>query len=198
MGEHRWLSGGRPSPGGVAVPPTEAVEPAPFARWTATQLAADEVVLELGCRSGVDAVCLSSNGASVRGVDHMADQLRSAKARARKAGADAQFERVSLYDLRAMVSVAAEHARHARVGRPRSIYSRGVIERLRPEGRKSVWLTARTALGHGGRMFLEISDRSKVDPLLAEAVARGARVELRETAPSDEDEFPRTRCVLSW
>ena len=198
MGEHRWLSGGRPSPGDVAVPPTEAVEPAPFARWTATQLAADEVVLELGCRSGVDAVCLSANGASVRGVDHMADQLRFAKARAREAGADAQFERVSLYDVRAMVSVAAEHAQHARTGRPRAIYSRGVIERLRPGGRTCAWLTARTALGHGGRMFLEISDPAKVDSLLAEAVDRGARVDLRETAPSDEDQPAHTRCVLSW
>ena len=198
MGEHRWISGGRPSPGDVAVPPTEVVAPAPFARWTATQLAADEVVLELGCRSGVDAVCLAESGASIRGVDHMADQLRFAKERAREAGVDAQFERVSLSDLRGMVSLAAEHARHAREGRPRAIYSRGVIERLRPEGRKCAWLTARTALGHGGRMFLEISDPTKVDQVLAEAVDRGATVELRETAPGGEDQPPSTRCVLSW
>jgi hypothetical protein len=47
-------------------------------------------------------------------------------------------------------------------------------------------------------MFLEISDPAKVDHLLGEAVSRGASVELRETAPSDEDGSPNTRCVLSW
>jgi hypothetical protein len=70
-----------------------------------------------------------------------------------------------------------------------------VVEHLRHEGRAAVWLAVRTALGGGGRLFLEIGDAAQVEPLLAEATARGGRVERRQAAEGDAT---GTWCVLSW
>ena len=195
LGYHRWIHGGRPTPGESAVGPTVEAEPSAFARWTAAQLGGEDAVLELGCRSGVDGVFLAETAADVRGVDHMEDEVRNAARRAQAAGSGARFERASFYDLRGLVSLGAEHARHARSGRGRVVASRSVVEHLRHEGRAAVWLAVRTALGGGGRLFLEIGDAAQVEPLLAEATARGGRVERRQAAEGDAT---GTWCVLSW
>jgi SAM-dependent methyltransferase len=184
LGQQRWINGGRPAPGEQPVLPDQPAAPSEFARWVAGQVSGSDAVLELGCRSGVDAVFLAGTAASVRGVDHMEDELAYAVERAAAAGVDVTFERASLYDQRLMIALGAQLGLQARSGHGRVMLAHNVLDHLMHEARASIWAAARTALGAGGRFFLSVAPEH-ADAILAEAGERGGRV-LQRTAGADQ------------
>jgi SAM-dependent methyltransferase len=180
LGHHRWINGGRPAPGNEPVLPDQPAAPSDFASWVAGQIEGSDAILELGCRSGVDAVFLAGTAASVHGIDHMENEIGYAAARAAAAGVDATFERASLYDLRLMVALGAELGCQARSDRGRVMVAHGVLDHLYGEATACVWAAARTGLAEGGRFFLSVS-ADDTDATLARAEEHGGRVKQRET-----------------
>jgi SAM-dependent methyltransferase len=130
-------------------------EPSAFARWVEPQLGAD-LVTDIGCGTGADAVWLGREGREVVGLDYADEAIKLAAQASRATGANARFEELSLLDLRGCLSTAARLALRDR-GRG-SATARGVVDVLTPEGRRHLWLLCRILLGGGGRLFLELSD----------------------------------------
>ncbi|MGH3354393.1 MAG: methyltransferase domain-containing protein [Nocardioidaceae bacterium] len=147
VGHHRWNEHARTEEAAADV-----VLPSSFARWVEPRLGGGGVVVDVGCGTGHDTVWFARTGRAVVGVDYAPDAIARATGRARQSGAAARFEDVSLYDLRAAVTLGA---RTASRGQPPTLYARLLLDALRPEGRSNLWLMARAALSAGGHLFLE-------------------------------------------
>lgn len=131
-------------------------EPSTFAAWVDDRLTAAEAVVDVGCGNGSDSLWLARHGREVLGVDYVSAPLEAAARRAGDERLEARFEPLNLYDLRSVLAGAASIAlRSSQHGSLPCLYARHLLESLRPDGLENFWLMARTALGGGGRLFVE-------------------------------------------
>lgn len=205
-GHGRWDEAARTE---TARPPEEGGSE--FASWVEPQLGPRDAVVDVGCGAGADAVWFASKGREVLAVDYLPDVVSIAADRAREAQVRLRFDLVTLYDLRAAVAFGARIA--ASVTEP-VLYARLLLDALLPEGRVNFWQMVRTALGGGGRLFLEFRTsrspdgtaqpaippcRCTLDPqtVAAEVTGRGGTVE-RSDLVVDPSGAHVCRMVTSW
>ena len=192
--------------------------PSGFATWVAHHEPDADVVVDIGCGVGTDALWYASRPDSpsdrtVLGLDFSTVALDTARARAANVEAAASFRLLNLADLR---SVLVTGAVLARLPGRRVLTARFVADALTPAERSNLWLVARMALRGGGRMYLEnalprdsrhraFADANRlrrlpVPVLRAELKAAGATIHECEPVESPAGaEFPDTmRMVLSW
>lgn len=193
-------------------------EPSDFARWVAGNEPDADVVVDVGCGTGTDALWFARTpfagpGRTVLGVDYSAVALTKARTRAERAGSAASFRKVNLADLR---SVLVTGATLARLPGRRVLAARFVVDGLTEAERSYLWLLAKMALRGNGAMYLEIAVardprqpafaaahrlRKLRGPVLrAEVEAAGATISERVAveSPPDADVPDTTRMVLSW
>lgn len=185
--------------------------PSGFARYVDRQVPRSSTLVDLGCGIGTDAVWFARDGRTVLGFDYVANALARATEAAATRGVPARFEEVNLYDLR---QVMVRAARLALDEADPVLYGRHLVEALHPQGLANLWLLAKTALGGGGRLFLEFYTgrradgspqappppvRRGVDPdeLVAAVVERGGRVDSRRILTEDGQQVCRLSVSFS-
>ena len=194
----------------------EGVEPAgpsDFARWVVEREPDAELVVDLGCGRGVDAVWWGSGPYArqrVLGLDASRVALEAARTRATRQGSAATFQPVNFADLRSTLVTGALLS--AAPGR-RLASVRLVAERLSAAERDNLWRLGRMALRGTGRLYLEMapaarslpaydvaprSRRLPVRAVRAELEAAGATLEHRQPIPSAEAGPDTIRMVWSW
>jgi SAM-dependent methyltransferase len=187
-------------------------QPSAFAEWVAEREAPGQLV-DLGCGPGRDALYFADKGFSVTGVDFVYGVLKKARKKAAEEGTPFEPLLLNLYSVRASL---AETALLARRPGPTTVYSRHLLDDLRPHGRDNFWRMTRTLVRGGGRCYLEFhtsdndpkklagpSGQQPLDPeeVVSEARAAGATVSFREQGALDgpRDTSPHVcRLVLEW
>lgn len=183
----RWRRDlGTPS---VSAPP----RPSSFAKFVEPFLPEHGAVVDLGCGTAEDVLWLAGRGHPGHGVDFIVHALQRARLRAARSGVEANFTRISLYDLRTMMVHAA---RLASLTTP-SVVVKDVLEVLHPGGRGNIWLFAKTVAVGEGRLFLQFRTNTAADgspqrpkppvrrtfdpdEIVAELAQHGGRVQRRE------------------
>lgn len=191
--------------------------PSDFARWVAGQEPDAELVVDLGCGRGRDALWWGGTGPfagqRVLGLDASSVALDTAKARAARLGSTATFEPVNFADLRSTLVTGAVLS--SLPGR-RLVSVHLVAERLNAAQRANLWRLARMVLSGHGRLYLEMaraadsrhgsdtvafgpwSRRLPVRVLREELEAVGATLEHRQAITSTEAAPDTIRMVWSW
>jgi len=190
--------------------------PSDFARWVAEQEPDAELVVDLGCGRGTDALWWGTEpyaGQRVLGLDASAVALSAARERGVRTGCSATFEPVNFADLRSTLVTGAVLS--SLPGR-RLVSVHLVAERLNAAQRANLWRLARMALGGHGRLYLEMvraaearqgGDSAAVGPwsrrlpvrvLREELRASGATLERRQAITSTEAAPDTIRMVWSW
>ena len=122
-----------------------ALEPSGFARWVEDQLDRDDMVIDVGCGVGGDARWLARDGRRVTGMDYADRAVDRARELALAAGSGAQFETVTLYDLRHVVARTAQivttHAASP------VLYAHRLLDSVTDLGRTNLWQMARMTRG---------------------------------------------------
>jgi SAM-dependent methyltransferase len=191
------------------VPP----EPSDFARWVLDRESPTELV-DVGCGLGRDALFLASHGFSVTAMDFVPAVIKRARRKASDEGVVVDLLVLNLYSDRESLLHTALLAR--RPG-PRIVYSRHLLEDLRPHGRDNFWRLARTLVRDGGRCYVEFQTQDNdpaalagpsgqhlpdTDDVVAEAEATGATVVHREAglagSGSPNEQTHVCRLVLEW
>lgn len=126
--------------------------PSAFAAWVAQRDEFEGPVVDVGTGTGRDALWFSGRGFDVLGLDYAESAVARAAAAAREQGVDARFDRLDLYHLGEVADVGERIAREVA---PNAVYARFVVHALEDDGRGNLWRLARTALGSGGRLYLE-------------------------------------------
>lgn len=190
-------------------------DPSDFARWVSEREPDAELVVDLGCGRGADALWWGTGpyaGRRVLGMDASSVALDAARARAGRLGSTATFEPVNFADLRSTLVTGALLS--SMPGR-RLVSVHLVAERLNAAQRANLWRLARMALSGHGRLYLEMvraadarpaddplatgpwSRRLPVRVLRDELQAVGATLEHRRAITSETT--PDTiRMVWSW
>jgi SAM-dependent methyltransferase len=181
--------------------------PSSFARYVDAWTSSATTVVDVGCGTGTDAVWLAREGRRVVGLDYVPTTVARARRHARRHGATARFDTLSLYDLRAVLAGATQIA----LTEPDVVITaRHVLNALRPDGRNNLWMLAKIALGGGGLLHLELLTGRRADgsprpvgapfvtdldpdEVVAEVTARGGRVVHRD----DLDDEGRQVCRLA-
>lgn len=180
------------------------------------QLAPGSRVLELGAGLGVDAAYLAERGHDVAAYDYSTVAVKQLR-RLASTHPTLVAGRLNLYDTRAALALGALTARRPAVD---ALVLRRVLDDLRDDGRRNVWLLARMALRRGGRLHLEFAvngerehdpfrpfrprvvRRLSADRVADEIAAYGGTVEGCETLfprePAAEDEPETCRLVARW
>lgn len=177
--------------------PPAALEGSGFARWVEDQLDPDDVVIEIGCGVGGDARWLGRAGRSVTGIDYADRAVDRAQELARKVGSSAQFEMLTLYDLRGVVARTAQIL----TTHPASLvlYAHRLLDSVTDLGRNNLWQMARMSRGpvfisfatpfmaDGTSQPLPAPCLQALDPdeIAREIEARGGDVERRELVVED-------------
>jgi len=193
-------------------------EPSGFARWVDQQEPDADVVVDVGCGVGTDALSyarssVASKPRTVLGLDFSEVALAKARARAERTVAAVSFRLVNLADLR---SVLVQGAVLARLPGRRVLTARFVADTLTGAERAYLWLLASMALRGAGVMYVEVAlARDPRQPefasahrlrklpehvLRAEVEAAGGTIHERLVSPSSPASTdPDTiRMVLSW
>ncbi|HET6627367.1 MAG TPA: class I SAM-dependent methyltransferase [Nocardioidaceae bacterium] len=127
-------------------------EPSDFARWVAGRLRTGQPVVEFGFGTGRDSLWFARQGHTVTGYDFAESAVRKAQGRADAEEIAASFTELDLYDT-AVVQVVAKDV--AETSPEPALYGRFLIHSLEEAGRANLLGFARTALGHGGDLYLE-------------------------------------------
>ncbi len=211
-GRHRWdaahASAEREAPAHEA--------PSDFARWVAEREPDAELVVDLGCGRGVDAVWWGTGPYADRrvlGLDASSVALEAARARAGRLGSTAAFESINFGDVRSTLVTGALLS--SMPGR-RLLSVHLVAERLNAAQRVNLWRLARMALNGHGRLYLEMaraagarhggdteamgpwSRRLPVRVLREELQATGATLGHRQAIASPAGTPDTIRMVWSW
>lgn len=149
MSEHReyWNSFYR-SRESQAVP----LAPSAFAAWSITQIPPGQPIVEVGFGNARDALFFARQGHPVRGYDYAASAVRQAAGGADGEDLPAGFAELDLYDAGATDRLGREIAASQPLP---TLYGRFLIHSLEDHGRHHLFDLAATALGAGGRLFLE-------------------------------------------
>jgi SAM-dependent methyltransferase len=189
--------------------------PSDFARWVAEQEPDAELVVDLGCGRGTDAVWWGSGpyaSQRVLGMDASAVALEAARARAARLGSAAAFQPVNFGDLRSTLVTGALLS--SMPGR-RLVSVHLVAEWLNAAQRAYLWRLARMALRGQGRLYLELvraadprsagaapngrwSRRLPVRVVREELEAVGATLQQRQAVASPGSGPDTIRMVWSW
>lgn len=136
-----------------------------FAAWVGERIAPGSAVAEIGCGAGADADLLARTGRQVVALDYAIP--------ARHPRTDGvSWTSLNLYDARDVLSAGALLARVPGLD---TIYARGLLESVAPDGREGFWQLVRMALPDGGDIYLE---GESVSPAAAGECSRdrGARI----------------------
>jgi SAM-dependent methyltransferase len=194
----RYFAGNQPARSG----------PSEFARWVDRQLDPADPVIDAGCGLGSDAVWLARAGRPVFGFDYADNAVEHAQALARDTASAARIERLTLYNLRAMIVVAAQFVSAQQ--RPPVLYAHRLLDSVDRAGRENLWQMARVTRG---RVFLDFAvpvgldgsrqrlPRRYVDTLdpadvRGEIEARGGSVEHSETLT--DSNLTLSRIAANW
>jgi hypothetical protein len=126
--------------------------PSEFARWVDQQVDPADPVIDVGCGLGTDSVWLARAGRPVFGFDYADKAVEHARGLARDTASTARMERLSLYNLRAMIVVAAQFVSAQQ--RPPVLYAHRLLDAVDRAGRQNLWQMARVARG---RVFLDFA-----------------------------------------
>jgi hypothetical protein len=191
----------------------DSAGPSDFARWVVEREPDAELLVDLGCGRGVDAVWWGSGPYArqrVLGLDASRVALDAATSRAARQGSAATFEPVNFADVRSTLVTGALLS--AAPGR-RLVSVRLVAERLSAAERANLWRLGRMALRGTGRLYLETEPaahsraahdvaprgrRLPVRALRAELEAAGATLEHRQAIASGDAGPDTIRMVWSW
>jgi SAM-dependent methyltransferase len=126
--------------------------PSQFATWFAGRERPGGRVVDIGCGNGRDSVWLAEQGFDVLGVDYAPGAVRRSRGEARKRGVDAEFWNVNLYDMRHVLAFGGLLSHEPA---PVHLYGRFLLHSITDQGRRNLWLLARTSLRRGGCLYLE-------------------------------------------
>jgi len=189
----------------------------PFAEWVLTREPQAQMIADLGCGTGADALVIARRGHSVVGRDLISGAYSQAAHVARREHLDLTFGVVDFSDARAALVAGADLALRSPSGRPTTLV-RLVAECLPESSRHNLWRTLRAAHDAGGRTYLLTLDPSaegvrafarqrRMSPLapaviVAELGRYGARTEAEYVTDEREADGSRTpgcwRWVVSW
>lgn len=187
-------------------------DPSAFAAWVAQHEHIQGPIVDIGTGTGRDALWFSSQGFDVLGLDYAESAVALAAEAARRQGADARFTQLDLYHPDEVATAADKIARELA---PNAVYARFFVHALEDDGRRNLWRLARTALGSGGRLYLEFRVAETEhefgehyrhfvapDVVAAEISAEGGRVEHQEVgyglAVYKAEDPKVARMVASW
>lgn len=175
--------------------PNRVWGPSDFAKWVTPRLAPGSRLIDVGCGRGTDVVYFARLGFQPLGLDYARGASYRAVRRIRRRGHDATFEQLNLYDTRDVLTSAALIARQP--GGPVTIYARGLLDSLEPDGVANFWRFTHLLLRGGGAVHLEFGGRHpepgpgsggkrfRIDPVTVERQAHraGGRVVELEQIP---------------
>jgi SAM-dependent methyltransferase len=186
-----------------------------FATWCAERVEPGTHVVDLGCGTGRDAIWFAGQGFEVTGLDYAPPAIRRAQGFAAKAKSSAQFRLFNLYDLRHVLVLGGQLSHEPG---PLAIYARFLLHSLTDQGRRNLWLLARSCVRGNARLYLEF--RADADPaeefafgehyrqflssaeVAEEITASGGRVEFQEEGHGMalyKNEDPHVcRMVATW
>ncbi len=194
-----WRGEGRrdqdePEPTGV---------PSAFVEWVIEQLAHAAPVVDFGCGTGVDLVHLAAAGHRVIGLDFSAAALEVAADRVAEAGVEARLERLSLEDLRSVLTAACRLA--VAEGPQVQAVARMLLNDLSATGRDHLWRACRVLLGGGGQLLLEYAGVAQTSgsistpgPALMRAEIERGRGRVLTEESVEIDGIHLIRMVVDW
>ena len=187
------------------------LEHSPFADWVLKQAGgAPELVVDIGCGTGADALWLAEQGSRVVGLDFVTRASRKAAEVAAGKGLALDFRQMNLCELR---SVLAESARLAHEPGPKVVTARHIAEATDKVGRAHLWRSCRMVLAGGGRLYLEFLVKRGEDDTFAkrhhlrtlpvslveqELAECGATVLSRKVKADDPSGRRICRMVVEW
>lgn len=186
--------------------------PSDFATWVHRRLGQSEGtrLVDVGAGRGTDAVFFARRGFQVLGLDYARGASYRSVRRIRRRGDDATFELMNLYDTRDVLTWAARIARQP--GVPVTIYARGLLDSLEPDGVANFWRFSDLLLRGGGSAFLEFGGRYSepgpgsggkrfpIDPVTVERQVHraGGRVTELEQKPTGKKGQDLCRMTIEW
>jgi SAM-dependent methyltransferase len=127
-------------------------EPSAFAQRVVEHVDGPMSIIDVGSGTGRDTLHFARKGFSVLGCDYSRAGVDYAASLAARQGIDAEFSALNLYDMRDVLVSGASLARRGFD----AVYARFLVHALEEEGRRNLWLVARSALRlTRGRLYLE-------------------------------------------
>lgn len=194
------------------------VRPSAFARWVLEREPEAATFIDVGCGAGADVHWLAQEGRRAVGLDFLVHHYRAMARRCRREDLPATFRWLNLCEHRSVLATATELSR---MPGPRVLMARHVADATDRTGRESLMRLGRLLCRSGGRLYLQVQERTPdavegsglVEPLPAEILeeamrARGGRLVERVEVVEDEPPMPGstvgepergvTRWVISW